>query len=324
MNKEIGSRRLVDPELAPMIEAMPSTDFSLEALPAIREGMYAAFSAMAVELPISPVELEIAGPDGPASIFWYDPYPEAKNRPALLHIHGGGMILGSASKIQLVPSQYAAALGLPVASVDYRLAPETTFPGPQEDCYAALLWLVNNATELGVDPLRIGVIGESSGGGLAAAVAQIARDRAMVKLAAQILIYPMLDYRVGGEADPWKNQHTGEFVWTRDNNQFGWEALRGGYRFDDKYKGWFSPSLADTLSGLAPAWIGVGSLDLFFDENLDYARRLADAGVPVELHGYSGAPHGFDLAFETTVARRFRRDLLDGVGRLLGLPPRPA
>jgi acetyl esterase/lipase len=218
------------------------------------------------------------------------------------------------------PSNLAKRTGVPVASVDYRLAPEAPFPGPQEDCYAALSWLARNSAELGIDPRRIGVTGESAGGGLAAAVAHMARDRGGPKLAAQILVYPMLDHRVGGESDPWRNRHTGEFVWTRESNQFGWEALRGDYPARDARKAWFSPSLADDLSALPPTWIGVGSLDLFLDEDLDYARRLIDAGVPVELHLYPGAFHGFNMLEDARVTKDFSRDLTKGTLRLLGLP----
>ena len=162
MSGKIRSLYLVDPELMPMIEALPLFKFSLEALPKIRQATYSAFSNTFVDPPIAPVEKVVGGLDGPVTVFWYDPSPGAKGRSALLHIHGGGMVLGSARRMQHVPSQYAAALGVPVASVNYRLAPECPFPGPQEDCYAALSWLANSATELGIDPHRIGVIGESA------------------------------------------------------------------------------------------------------------------------------------------------------------------
>jgi acetyl esterase/lipase len=214
----------------------------------------------------------------------------------------------------------AAVLNIPVASVEYRLAPEAPFPRPQEDCYSALIWLDANSGALGIDPARIGITGESAGGGLAAAVALMSRDRGGPKLAAQLLVYPMLDHRVGGLDDPWCNRHTGEFVWTRKTNQFGWESLRGNYVPQDAAKGWFSPSLADDLSGLPPTWIGVGNLDLFFDENLDYARRLVDAGVAVELHAYPGAFHGFNIMAEASVTKSFAQDLRHAALRLLGLP----
>lgn len=313
------TRHLIDPELLPALEMLPTFDFSAETLSTIRQGV-GGLAAAPVELPITPVEKVIDGPDGPIEVFWYDPSPGDENRAALLHIHGGGMIIGSARQMPHGAASLAASLSTPVASVEYRLAPETPFPGPQEDCYAALAWLAGNGGELGIDPSRIGVTGESAGGGLAAAVAQMSRDRGGPKLAAQILVYPMLDHRVGGKADPWRNRHTGEFVWTRRSNQFGWEALRGDYRADDARKGWFSPSLADDLAGLPPTWIGVGNLDLFFDEDLDYARRLVNAGIPVELHAYPGAFHGFNMMPSARVSQDFDRDMLHGIARLLGLP----
>lgn len=312
------TRHLIDPDLLPALEMLPTFEFNAESLPAIRAGI-GRLTESPMELPIAPIEKVIDGPDGPIEVFWYDPAPGEKKRPVVLHIHGGGMVIGSARQMPHGAASLAANLGAPVASVEYRLAPETPFPGPQEDCYAALLWLAANSEELGIDPGRIGVTGESAGGGLAAAVAQMTRDRGGPKLAAQILVYPMLDHRVGSSGDPWRNRHTGEFIWTRGSNRFGWEALRGEYLADDARKGWFSPSLADDLVGLAPAWIGVGNLDLFFDEDLDYARRLVDCGVPVELHTYPGAFHGFNMMADARVSKDFSRDMLHGAARLLGL-----
>lgn len=274
----------------------------------------------AAELPVEPTEKLIEGPGGTLEVLWFDPAPGERDRPCLLHIHGGGMVVGSARQMQQGAANLAASLNIPVASVDYRLAPETPFPGPQEDCYSALVWLEDNSDTLGIDRTRIGITGESAGGGLAAAVAQMSRDRGGPRLAAQILVYPMLDHRVGGAGDPWRNRHTGEFVWTRTSNQFGWESLRSDYVPDDSSKGWFSPSLADDLSDLPPAWIGVGNLDLFLDENLDYARRLVDAGVPVELHIYPGAFHGFNMMADATVTQNFARDRRDAALRLLASP----
>jgi triacylglycerol lipase len=215
----------------------------------------------------------------------------------------------------------AAALGIPVLSVEYRLAPETPFPGPQQDCLDGLAWMAANAAELGIDPGRIAVIGESAGGGLAAATALMARDTGGPKLAAQVLVYPMLDHRTGSKHCRWNNRATGEFVWTRSANRFGWDALRGDYAADDARKGWFSPALADDLAGLPPTLMLTGSLDLFFDEDLDYARRLVDAGVPVELHSYAGAIHAFNVVAEAQVSQAFTRDLVGGIARLLDLQP---
>jgi acetyl esterase/lipase len=131
----------------------------------------------------------------------------------------------------------------------------------------------------------------------------------------------MLDHRTGGEDCAWGNPSTGEFVWTRESNRFGWGALQGGYALDDNRIGWFSPSHAETLAGLPPTWIGTGSLDLFFDENLDYARRLTMAGVSVELHSYPGAIHAFQVMAEGHLAKAFNRDLLGAVARWLGIEP---
>jgi acetyl esterase/lipase len=327
LTDQISTRHLVDAEVLPMLELLNLSEFSAETLPAIRDGMDAS-AALFGEPPIKPVRQTTQGLEGEVVIYWYDPAPGTKDRPALLQIHGGGMVVGSAEKMQFGPSATAAALGIPVASVEYRLAPETPFPGPQEDCYAGLQWLADNAERLGVDPARIGVTGESAGGGLAAAVAQMARDRAKEtgkgpKLAAQILVYPMLDHRTGSEACRHNNRRTGEFVWTRPSNRFGWSALQGAYQPNDHRKGWFSPALADDLAGLPPTWIGTGSLDLFFDEDLDYAKRLVDAGVPLELHVYPGGPHAFNIAAEATISQAFNRDMMSAIARLLSLETRP-
>lgn len=310
------TRHLVDSELLPLLELMPGFPFTMETLPAIREASAGRFAFLG-EPPIKPEIKMIEGPAGPLEVYWYDPAPGTQGRAALLHIHGGGMVIGSAASMQHGPSGMAAALGIPVASVDYRLAPEHPFPAPQQDCFAALSWLSAEAAALGVDAARIGVIGESAGGGLAAATAQMARDLGGPVLAAQILVYPMLDHRTGSDDCPYGNAGTGEFVWTRQANRFGWGALRGDYNAADSRKGWFSPALADDLAGLPPCWIGTGSLDLFLDEDLDYARRLIAAGVPVELHSYPGAIHAFNAVAEAQVAKAFNRDMLGAIARML-------
>ncbi len=312
----MNTRHLVDPELLPLIDLLPDNAFTREALPTIRiesEGRFAFVGAPPIAAEVKVIE----GEGGPLEVYWYDPAPGTKGRAALLHVHGGGMVIGSARSMQQGPSGIAAALGIPVASVEYRLAPEHPFPAPQQDCYAALKWLASSADELGIDATRIGITGESAGGGLAAATALMARDLGGPALAAQILTYPMLDHRTGSDPCPYGNPTTGEFVWTRAHNRFGWEALRGDYAADDAHKGWFSPSLAEDLAGLPPTWIGTGSLDLFLDEDLDYALRLVKAGVPVELHSYPGAIHAFNAVTEAAAAKAFTRDLLSAIARLL-------
>jgi acetyl esterase/lipase len=206
----------------------------------------------------------------------------------------------------------ARDVGCIVMSVDYRLAPETPFPGAVEDAYAALRWLETHAQELGVDADRIVVAGESAGGGLAAALAILARDRGNSPLSAQILVYPMLDDRTGPGHD---HPHTGQFVWTRDNNQMGWSAYLGGLPGEDDVPASAAPARCRDLSGLAPAFIACGTLDLFLEEDMEYARRLVRAGVPTELHLYPGAFHAFDLIADARVSKNFRRDLHNALER---------
>lgn len=306
------TRHLVDPEILPLVDMFPALDWSVP-IGEMREGARYAFMPPPV---IEPDVRRIAGPDGEIEVYLYLP-AERRAAGAVLHIHGGGMILGAAREMQAGPAALAQSLGVPVASVEYRLAPEHPFPAPQEDCFAALEWLAGEAAALGADPAKLVVTGESAGGGLAAAVALMARDRGGPALAGQVLVYPMLDHRTGGPECQWKNPSTGEFIWTPEGNRVGWGALKGDYAANDERKGWFSAALADDLSGLPPTWIGTGSLDLFFDEDLDYARRLAAAGVPVELHSYPGAIHAFNVMAEAGVSKRFSADMLGAAARML-------
>ncbi len=314
----MSTRHLVDPEIAPIIEAFPVRDMTLETIADARSEL-AILSQGLTEILIEPEIVHakacVGAPDVP--LYVYNPPSQNRSRGAILHIHGGGMVMGSAEMSRMSMPGIALANDAVAVSVDYRLAPETPFPGPQEDCYAGLEWLIANAAELGVDPSRIVVMGESAGGGLAAALAQMIRDRGDHKIAGQVLIYPMLDHRTGGPDDVYKNPTTGEFIWTPERNQFGWESLRGDYPVNDQRKGWFSPSLADSLAGLPPTFIMTGSLDLFFDENLDYTRRLCADGVLVELHVYPGGIHAFDLAAEARIAQQSGRDLMAALAEIL-------
>lgn len=312
------TRHLIDPEVLPVLDFLPELELSHDILPIMREGMAAMESPGPVATPdIRLIPGRDGAPDVALHIFNAD--PAGPPRPAILHIHGGGMILGTADMASRSIGPMAEAMGFVAASVDYRLAPETAFPGPQEDCYAALHWLVAQADTLGIDPRRVIVMGESAGGGLAAALALMARDRGEIALAGQILIYPMLDHRTGGADCRWQSASTGEFIWTRASNRFGWGALRGDYDCDDERKGWFSPALADDLVGLPSTYVAVGALDLFLDEDLDFVRRLAGAGVPVECHVYPGAIHAFDMVATARVAQRSQRDLTEAIRRMLVL-----
>ena len=221
--------------------------------------------------------------------------------PAFLHIHGGGYVMGSPEMTAENSIALVREIGCIVVAVDYRLAPETRFPGSLEDCYAALKWLRQNARDLGVDPGRIAIGGESAGGGLAAALALLARDRGEVPVIFQLLIYPMIDDRTVVRHD--LGDSLGEFIWTRESNRFGWESLLGVSPGAESVSRYAAAARAESLAGLPPAFISVGSLDLFLEEDVTYASRLLRAGVPTELHVYAGAFHGFEMVPEADVTR---------------------
>jgi acetyl esterase/lipase len=217
------------------------------------------------------------------------------------------MIVGNFGLFDAPLSRYVSASGVPMLSVDYRVAPEHPHPVPVEDSYAGLRWLSDHADELGVDPARIAVMGDSAGGGLAAAVALLARDRSGPVVARQILLYPMLDDR-NTTPDPEIVPFAG---WSYDDNATGWGALLGNAVGGPEVSAYAAPARATDLSGLPAAYIEVGQLDIFRDEDLEYARRLSLAGVPVEFHLYPGVPHEFDaIAFDSDVAQRARAGLI--------------
>src|SRR5262245_50661379 len=235
---------------------------------------------------------------------------------AIVYMHGGGFITGAAQIDDAICARLAQEHNTTVVSVDYRLAPEAPFPGPVEDCYAALRWVMTQASSLGIDASRVILMGPSAGGGLAAATALLHRDRGGSPLAGQVLIYPMLDARTGTAEAPVDNPTTGEFVGTRSINRFAWRALRGPAPVPTGREGYYSPSLASDLKGLPPTFLGAGSLDLFMDEDVHYALRLSRAGVPVEMHVYPGGVHGFDL-FPGRTTDRFSSDLRAALARFL-------
>jgi acetyl esterase/lipase len=240
---------------------------------------------------------------------WYHS-PARRRGSAVLYVHGGGMILGLEHLglvYDLAVRDYVAMCGVPMLVVDYRIAPEHPHPTPVEDCYAALQWLACNAATLGVDPARIGVMGDSAGGGLAAAVCLLARDRGGPPVAQQLLIYPMLDDRAQ-IPDP---RLLPFLTWTYDDNVTGWAALLGDAAGTDAVSPYAAPARATDLSGLPDTYIDVGDLDIFRDENITYARRLSDAGVPTELHLHPGCPHAFEaLARGADVSQRAITDRL--------------
>ncbi len=241
-----------------------------------------------------------------------------ERRPAILHTHGGGYVLGSAAGDVPDLQVLAQALDCVIVTVEYRLAPETQFPGSLEDNYAALKWLHANAEALGADRSRIALAGESAGGGHAAMLAIAARDRGEVPVMFQSLVYPMLDDRTGSTRKP--PAHVGAFLWTAEYNRLGWGALLGRTPGGQDAPAGAVPARVENLAGLPPAWIGVGSIDLFVDEDVEYARRLIDAGVPTELMVVPGAYHGFDVIVPgASIAKQFKLARYNALARSFGV-----
>jgi acetyl esterase/lipase len=220
-----------------------------------------------------------------AGVRLYRPAHQYGPGPALLWIHGGGYVLGRAKQDDNLCRRFAKALGATVVSVDYRLAPEHRFPAALDDCYSALTWLAGLPS---VDPARVAIGGASAGGGLAAALALRARDDGgAVRPVLQLMVYPMLDNRTMTRSDL---QGTRYRVWSQDSNRFGWTSYLAGA--DPRIA---VPARHEDLAGLPPAWVGVGTRDMFYDEDVAYAERLKAAGVPCHLEIVPGAFHSFDV-----------------------------
>ena len=233
--------------------------------------------------------------------------------PGVISIHGGGYVLGSYDMDDLRFESWCPDAGVIGISVDYRLAPECPYPGPLEDCYRGFRWAHDNAQELGLDRSRMGVYGVSAGGGLAAALALLLRDRGEMPLAFQLLEAPMLDDR---QQTPSSNLD-GLAVFSKQSNEFCWRAYLGeGYGgLDVPY--YAAPARVTNLSGLPPSFISVGAVDGFRDESIDYGLRLNQAGVATELHVYPGAPHGFQMFVDSRVARQAQRDSDNWLARVV-------
>jgi acetyl esterase/lipase len=242
-----------------------------------------------------PEDVEVLTLASGVEVRLYRPAGGMGRGPALLWIHGGGYIIGDAAQDDVLCQRFARKLGATVASVNYRLAPEHPYPVPVEDCYSALTWLSKLPA---VDPARLAIGGASAGGGLAAALALLTRDRGQIDLAAQLLVYPMIDDRTVLRTDL---DNPGHRLWNQSSNRFGWRAYLGDADPDVAV-----PARRNDLAGLPRAWIGVGTLDLFHDEDLAYAERLRAAGVPCEVMVVEGAFHGFDgIAPKADVSQSF-------------------
>ncbi len=241
------------------------------------------------------------------------------SRPGILHTHGGGYILGTAATDVRRLQELARELDAVIVSVEYRLAPETSYEGSIEDNYTGLRWMYDHATQLGLDRSRIALTGESAGGGHAALLAITARDRGKIPIIFQALVYPMLDDRTGGAVQV--PGHIATLGWRAPENQYGWRAFLGQAPGTATVPARAVPARTPKLAGLPPAFIQVGGVDLFVSEDIDYARRLNEAGVPTELQVIPGAYHGFDqLAPDSPQAKQFRQAKVEALRRAFARP----
>ncbi|GAA1660320.1 alpha/beta hydrolase [Fodinicola feengrottensis] len=310
-----------DPELRPWVEMLPKIDIANLDLAALRSGGIPQLFTQHTYEPTQPLEirnLTIPGPDGgpDVPVRVYAPAEHGGDLPGLVYIHGGGFILGSLDQVDPLGQRLADQLSMVVVSVDYRLAPENRFPAGLEDCYAALLWTAAKAADLGIDPTRLGVGGDSAGGGLAAATALLARDRGGPAIKAQILGVPELDDRL---TTPSMVAYTDTPLWNRPNATASWrfylpeEVEPGG----DAVSEYAAPARAKDLSGLPPAYVSVCEFDPLRDEGMIYAQRLVQAGVATELHLYPGTFHGSGMIVDATISKRMAADTIEYYRRAL-------
>jgi acetyl esterase/lipase len=313
----------LDPELKEpikmMLSQMPPTSF--DNLPAARAASKQMMAAMKSQMPVIPgvttEDRTIPGPAGApdVTVRIYRPKKQSGLFPALLWIHGGGYMLGEIDQEDFSAKNFTLAGECVVISVEYRLAPENPYPAPLEDCYAALKWLSSHAKELKVDRSRIAIGGASAGGGLAAGLALLSRDRNEVKTVFQLLVYPMInDCNINPASDVLPDT----LFWTRENNLAGWRSYLGCEPGGEGTSCYAAAFRAENLEGLPAAYITVGDIDLFSQEDIEYAQRLMEAGVPTELHVYPGGCHAFDMLVPgADISKRFTADIYRALKRAL-------
>jgi triacylglycerol lipase len=307
----------LDPEFAEIFASLVINlaDLNHETLAQVRS-QSAALPPLELSDRVKRTDFTVPHQDGAPDVTVRVHYPLGLQEPlpCVLSIHGGGFVFGSYNMDDLRHDLWCPELGYVGVAVEYRLAPETPYPGPLEDCYAGLRWTYGHAGELGIDPSRIGLFGTSAGAGLAAGLALLARDRGEMQLAFQCLVYPMLDDRQVTASSQWDDVP----IWTPANNTFGWRSYLGDLYGTDSVPAYAAPSRADDLAGLPQSFVCVGTVDGFCDESIDYSRRLIHADVPTELHVYPGAPHGFDsLGPQAAVARRCRGEMKEWLADVL-------
>jgi acetyl esterase/lipase len=309
----IDGATLLSDDIASMLEGFPDLSLSNESVIEIRRLM-ADLPAPAADDSLPPVESTdhpIPGTDAIVRVF--RTAGSTGVRPGLFSIHGGGYVIGSFDMDNPRFARWCPVLDCVGFSVEYRLAPETPYPGPLEDCYAGLAWVHEHHEELGVDPAHLGIGGVSAGGGLAAALALLARERGELPVAFQLLECPMIDDRQRTTS----SRLDALAIWSREANTFGWRSYLGELYGRDDIPSTAAPARADDLGGLPPAFVSVGGADGFRDEDIDYALRLSQAGVATELHVYPGAPHGVGMFPDVPVSKQWNRDVEDWLARRL-------
>lgn len=250
-------------------------------------------------------------------LYIYKPVNESKTLPVIYWTHGGGLVTGEVQQDESLLKGFVQTFNCVIVTPEYRLAPEYPFPTPLEDCYTGLSWVFDSADELNINTKRITIAGASAGGGMTAALAQLVRDRNEFphSLIFQLLMYPMLDDR--NTVPDGKNDEE-NYVWTKENNIFGWTSYIGGEPGTDKTPKYASASRMENLENLPPALIMVGGIDLFVSECIEYAKRLNEAGVSTELHVYPGGTHGYEgLAPDIRISQGFNSVLRDVLKRVL-------
>lgn len=318
----MSQRDRLDPQSrGPLEELLAKLPGGLNAIPNLAERRQALRTVLAAEgdsLPLSTAvtteDRIIPGPEGDPDISVRIFRPDAGTGPlpGIYYIHGGGMVIGSIDDEAAISARLCAELHAVVVSVEYRLAPEHPYPAPVDDCYAGLAWTAANAEELGIDPDRIAVYGMSAGGGLTIAVCLKARERKGPKVCFQMPIYPMIDDR---NLTPSSREVTDVGVWDRAANIEAWGWYLNGLQADQ----YAAPARATSLVGLPPAFIDVGEIDAFRDEDIAFAARLLQAGVSTEFHLYPGAYHGSDnIAPDADLSKRMWATRLDALRRAFG------
>lgn len=298
---------LLDPDIRSALAAYPFPPIDADNLAEVRIGRYSQINPDDLSSRVHRSTQVVPGSNGApeVSLRIHRPVNAVGPLPCLFWMHGGGLVLGNAFQDDLRFDRWCDRHQMMAVSVEYRLAPETPYPGPLDDCVAGLHWIASHADEMEIDPSRIGVGGASAGAGLAAGLALRCRDEGGPGIASQLLIYPMLDDRMTTHSSGWEAP-----IWSPRSNLFGWTSYLGDRRGTDGVDSYAAAARASDLGGLPSALIVVGAIDGFVDEDVDFAMRLNRAGVETELHVYPGAPHGFDsLLPGTNVARRCRADI---------------